>query len=59
MLQNTEELAYVMKPDENMLFPWESKRVNTIKFKHLPARQEKPKSCKTMSVEMELLLNLK
>lgn len=27
--------------DENTLFPWESRRVNTIKFEYLPARQEK------------------
>lgn len=27
--------------DENMLFPWEFKRVNTIKFEYLPAGQGK------------------
>lgn len=59
MLQKTEELPYVMKPDKNMLFPWESKRVNTIKFEYLPARQEKTKSCKTRSVEIKLLPDLK
>lgn len=59
MLQKTEELPYVMKLDENMLFPRESKRVNTMKFEYLPARQEKTESCKTTSGEAKLLPNLK
>lgn len=43
MLWETEELPSVMKFDENTIFPWESGRVNTIKFEYLPARQEKTK----------------
>lgn len=57
MLWETEELPLF---DENTLFPWKSRRVNTIKFENLPARHEKkPRSCKTTSVEVKLLPNLK
>lgn len=58
MLQKTEEFPYVMKHDEKNAIYWESKRVNTIKFEYLPARQEKRRSCKTV-LEVKLLPNLK